>query len=144
MISNRSVPTDTLLPHLVYADVGAAVEWLTQTYGFSEHYHYGDEEGHPSGAQIHLGNAWMMLKASAETPARLGGNTQSLTVFVEDVDAHFERAREAGAKIVEELHETVYGERQYGTEDLQGHFWLFSAHAKDLSPDEWGATLVSQ
>jgi hypothetical protein len=48
---------------------------------------------------------------------------QSLTVFVED------------------LHETVYGERQYGAEDLDGHHWLFSRHARDVSPEEWGATV---
>ena len=55
----------------------------------------------------------------------LRNRTQSLTVFVEDVNAHFEKAKSAGAKIVEELHETVYGERQYGVEDLEGHHWLF-------------------
>jgi uncharacterized glyoxalase superfamily protein PhnB len=63
-------------------------------------------------------------------------------VLVEDVDAHFERTRSAGANIVEELHETVYGERQYGVEDLDGHHWLFSTHARDVSPDEWGATVM--
>ena len=74
-------------------------------------------------------------------PARLGYGTQNLTVFVEDVDAHYDNAREAGARIVEELHETVYGERQYGAEDLDGHLWLFSRHARDVSPEEWGARM---
>ena len=52
------------------------------------------------------------------------------------------RAKAEGAKIVEELHETVYGERQYGVEDPAGHHWLFSCHARNLSPEEWGATIV--
>jgi uncharacterized protein len=43
---------------------------------------------------------------------------------------------------VEELHLTVYGERQYGVEDPDGHHWLFSHHARDLSPNEWGATVA--
>jgi len=47
-------------------------------------------------------------------------------------------------KIVEELHETVYGELQYGVKDLEGHHWLFSRHARDVSPDVWGATLVEK
>ena len=68
-------------------------------------------------------------------------DTQSLTVFVEDVDAHYERAKSAGARIVENLHETEYGERQYGVEDLEGHHWLFSRHARNVSPQEWGATV---
>jgi uncharacterized glyoxalase superfamily protein PhnB len=62
---------------------------------------------------------------------------------VPDVDAHFEKTKSAGATIVEDLHETVYGERQYGVRDLEGHLWLFSAHARDVSPGEWGATTTS-
>jgi uncharacterized glyoxalase superfamily protein PhnB len=139
VISNRSVPTDTLLPHLSYSSVAAAVDWLATTFGFSEHYRYGDEAGQPSGAQVHLGDAWIMLKHG--TGGR--GLNQSLTVFVDDVDAHFEHTRVAGAKIVEDLHETIYGERQYGVEDLEGNHWLFSRHARDISPDEWGAKLPS-
>jgi uncharacterized glyoxalase superfamily protein PhnB len=54
---------------------------------------------------------------------------------------HFGRAKAAGAKIVEELNETMYGELQYGVEDLERHHWLFSRHARDVSPDEWGATI---
>jgi uncharacterized glyoxalase superfamily protein PhnB len=76
------------------------------------------------------------------TPVELGFGTQSLTAFVDDVDAHFQNAKTAGARILEELHETEYGERQYGVEDLDGHHWLFSKHARDVSPEEWGATPV--
>ena len=54
MISNRSVPTDILLPHVVYPNVAEASAWLTKTFGFSEHYRYGDPSD-PSGAQMHLG-----------------------------------------------------------------------------------------
>lgn len=139
MISNRSVPTDIMLSHLVYEDVTEAIEWLTRTFGFSEHYRYGEPA---QGAQMHLGNAWIMLRTArpgSATPAQSGISTQSLTVFVEDVDAHYQRAKSAGAKIVEELHETAYGERQYGVEDLAGHHWLFSRHARDVNPEEWGA-----
>jgi len=58
------------------------------------------------------------------------------------VDAHFERAKSAGAKIVEEPHETCYGEWQYAARDLDGHHWLFSRHARDVDPAEWGATIA--
>jgi uncharacterized glyoxalase superfamily protein PhnB len=95
---------------------------------------------------MHLGDAWIMLNSARlgqSSPAQAGCHTQSLTVFVEDVDAHFEKAKSAGARIVEELHETEYGERQYGVEDLEGHPWLFSRHARDVSPEEWGAKIYS-
>jgi predicted enzyme related to lactoylglutathione lyase len=142
MMENRSVPTDTVLPHVMYQDVDKAITWLSKTFGFSEHYRYGDPT---SGAQVHLGNAWIMLKQArggSASPAKLGFGTQSLTVFVDDLEAHFRRAKAAGAKLLEDLHETVYGELQYAAEDLDGHQWLFSRHARDLSPDEWGATVA--
>ena len=99
------------------------------------------------GGQMHLGNAWIMLNSARPgraSPAQVGHDTQSLTVFVNDVDAHFEKAKAAGAKIVEDLHETEYGERQYGVEDLEGHHWLFSRHVRDVSPEEWGATIAGE
>ena len=141
-MKNRSVPTDTVLPHVAYHHVAEALAWLSRMFGFVEHYRYGDEDGQPSGAQMRLGDVWIMLeRARGATPRELGYGTQSLTVFVEDVDAHFERTRSSGANILEDLHETIYGERQYGVEDLDGHHWLFSKHARDVSPDDWGATL---
>jgi uncharacterized glyoxalase superfamily protein PhnB len=60
-------------------------------------------------------------KMGCASPAKLGYGTQSLTVFVEDAETHFEKAKAAGAKILEEPHETVYGEFQYAAEDLDGH-----------------------
>jgi len=145
MLKNRSVPADVVLPHITYHNVADALVWLTKAFGFTEHYRYGESGGRVEGAQMHLGDAWIMLNCArpgCASPAQIGHQTQSLTVFVEDVDAHFERAKSAGAKIVEDLHETEYGERQYGVEDLEGHHWLFSRHARDVSPDEWGARIA--
>jgi uncharacterized glyoxalase superfamily protein PhnB len=142
MLTNRSVPTSILLPHLSYRNLPEAIEWLSVVFGFVEHYRYGEPV---SGAQMHLGDAWIMLERSKpgeKSPRELGYGTQSLTVFVSDVATHFAKSQAAGAKIVEELHETVYGELQYGAEDLDGHHWLFSQHARDWSPEEWGATLA--
>ena len=115
------------------------------TFSFVEHYRYGEPGGPVQGAQVCLGDAWIQLAVARDdraSPAQCGRRTQSLTVFVADVDAHYDRARAAGVAIVEELHETVYGERQYGAEDLEGHHWLFSRHARDVSPEEWGATVA--
>ena len=142
MITNRSVPAHTVLPHLTYSDVAKALVWLTAKFGFTEHYRYGEPV---AGAQMRLGDAYIMLnsaRADTGSPAQIGKRTQSLTIFVEDVDAHYERAKSAGAKIVEELNETIYGERQYGAEDLEGHRWLFSRHVRDVNPNEWGATVA--
>ena len=96
---------------------------------------------------MYLGEAWIMLDAAdsgQKTPAELGYGTQSLTVFVPDIGAHDGKARSAGAVIVEDPHETIYGERQYGARDPDGHHWLVSAHARDVSPAEWGAAITTQ
>jgi uncharacterized glyoxalase superfamily protein PhnB len=146
-LKNRSVPADVILPHLTYRNVADALAWLAKAFGFVEHYRFGEPGGRVNGAQMHLGDAWIMLNSArpgSASPAQAGHQTQSLTVFVDDVDAHCERAKLAGAKIVEDLHETAYGERQYGVEDLEGHHWLFSRHARDVDPAEWGATVAGQ
>jgi predicted enzyme related to lactoylglutathione lyase/uncharacterized glyoxalase superfamily protein PhnB len=142
MLENRSVPSETILPHIEYQDLAPAIAWLSKTFGFIEHYRYGVPV---SGAQLHIGNAWIMVNQAdpgTSSPEKLGYGTQSLTVFVDDVDAHFHSSKAAGARIVEDLHVTEYGERQYGVEDLDGHHWLFSRHARDISPDAWGATIA--
>ncbi|HEX4008104.1 MAG TPA: VOC family protein [Acidobacteriaceae bacterium] len=147
-MQNHSVPTDTVIPHIIYRDLPEALAWLTQAFGFRERFRYG--EG-PSGAQMHAGRAFIMVRGvrelddrNEETPATLGFGTQSLTIFVDDVDGHYARAKAAGAAIVEEPHETVYGEYQYAARDLDGHFWVFSRHAKDLRPEDWGAVSATE
>jgi predicted enzyme related to lactoylglutathione lyase len=139
LIPNRSVPCDVILPHVQYQNLADAIQWLASAFGFSEHFRYGDPL---SGAQLFLGAAVIMVKQadpSESSPRRLGFGTQSLTIFMDDVDAQFQRAKSAGAKILEDPHETVYGEYQFAAEDLDGHHWLFSRHARNLSPADWGA-----
>jgi uncharacterized glyoxalase superfamily protein PhnB len=143
--NNRSLPTSTILPHLVYRDVTDACDWITRVFGFTEYYRYGQPV---SGIQMYLGDAHIMLtgprKGATETPAKLGYGTQMLTIIVPDVEAHYARTKREGATVWEELHETVYRKRQYGVADLDGHRWLFSQHARDLDPASWGATVVSR
>jgi uncharacterized glyoxalase superfamily protein PhnB len=145
-MKNRSVPVDTVLPHLYYRDLAGAIEWLKNTFGFIEHYRYGDPaKGLVDGAQLRMGNAYVMVsgfRGNRSSPAEAGIETQSLTIFLDDVDAHYRKVKATGARLTEQLHETVYGELQYGVLDVEGHAWLFSQHAKDLSPTEWGATIA--
>lgn len=106
MLKNRSVPADILLSHLIYQNLPEAIGWLTRVFGFSEHFRYGEPV---SGAQMLLGDACIMVrqaKAGQSSPSKLGYGTQSLTIFIEDVDGQYGRVRAAGANIVEPLHET--------------------------------------
>ena len=143
VMNNRSVPTNTVLPHLVYRNVAEAGAWLTRVFGFTELYRYGDPV---SGIQMRFGEAVIMISGprdGRESPAVAGSCTQMLTIFLDDVDAHYTKTRHQSAILVEELNETIYGERQYGVLDLDGHRWLFSQHARDVNPPDWGATLAS-
>lgn len=141
MVTNRSVPADVLLSHIEYQNVSEAIEWLKSVFGFMEHFRYGEPV---SGAQMLLGRACIMVRQARpgqSSPRQLGYGTQSLTVFLEDVDRQYRRSKDAGARIVEEPHETEYGEYQFGVEDLDGHHWLFARHARNVSPEAWGATV---
>jgi uncharacterized glyoxalase superfamily protein PhnB len=93
---------------------------------------------------MYLGNAWIRLGSSSfgDRIARDGRPPQSLVVFVAGVDAQFERARRAGAKVIATPADSLFGERQYGAEDLEGHQWYFSQHVRDVSPEEWGAVVA--
>ncbi|RKP47901.1 glyoxalase [Cohnella endophytica] len=144
-MKNRSVPTDFILPHVYYEKVANALSWLIEVFGFTEHFRFELPDGQLHGAMMHYGNAWVMLKSPSRTmtsPAKLGLATQSIMVFVEDIDEHYRHAKSSGAQIVEELFDTEYGERQYSAQDLEGHMWTFSKHVRDVSPDSWGATLA--
>jgi predicted enzyme related to lactoylglutathione lyase len=143
MIANRSVPCDIILSHVQYQNLPEAISWLATAFGFTEHFRYGEPV---SGAQLCLGAAVIMVKQAdpgESSPRQLGYGTQSLTIFVEDVDGRHQRAKSAGAKILEEPHETEYGEYQFAAADLDGHHWLFSRHASDRSPADWGATIAT-
>jgi uncharacterized glyoxalase superfamily protein PhnB len=63
----------------------------------------------------------------------------SLFVPVEDVDAHYEQAREFGARILNPPTTHEFGERQYSVEDPAGHHWTFSQSVADVDPADWGA-----
>ncbi|NIK77737.1 putative glyoxalase superfamily protein PhnB [Paenibacillus castaneae] len=144
-MKNRSVPTDSILPHLYYENMDDALAWLIKMFGFVEHFRFALPDGQLHGVMMHHGDAWIMLKNSGPTqtsPAKNGVNTQSLSVFLDDVEEHYRHAKSSGAQIVEELFNTEYGERQYSALDLEGHLWTFSKHIRDVSPDSWGAKIA--
>jgi PhnB protein len=117
-------------PYLLYEDVGAALKFLSKAFGFQK---LGTQKLDVSGKITHgamqLGDDMIMMGCPGpdyRNPKRLGENTQSLYVDVDDVDKHCARARKAGATIIEEPGDTVYGHRRYGAEDPEGHVWYFA------------------
>ncbi len=68
---------------------------------------------------------------TTRNPSILGHVTQSLYVYVDDIDAHFQRSKDAGALIIDELKDQAYGDRRYGAADPEGHCWYFAQHIRD-------------
>ncbi|MBI3484277.1 MAG: VOC family protein, partial [Acidobacteria bacterium] len=123
--------------YLYYRDVAGALRFLTKTLGFRK---CGPQMKGPDGkinhAAMQLGDGLVMMGCpwpKYKNPKRLGQATQSLYVNVDNVDKHFERARKAGAKILEKPQNTPYGHRRYGAEDPEGHQWYFAQEIRKRS-----------
>ena len=141
MLSNRSLPTATVVPVLVYPDVRAAVVWLSEAFGFVERVRIGED--HRSQMQIGVDGAVIVADVRREQqPPQPGVVTHLLKVRVVDVDAQVERARAYGALVVQESEEFEYGEREATIEDLAGHRWQFTQTLRDVAPEEWGGVTV--
>ena len=124
---------------LFYDDAAAAIDWLTRAFGFAVQERVEDEQGRVVHSQLVLDGGLIMVGQTGLQPDREyqqsprtidGANTQSLAVYVDDADAHCERARTAGAEITMEPATQDYGEgywvdRSYGVRDLEGHHWWF-------------------
>jgi uncharacterized glyoxalase superfamily protein PhnB len=138
---NRSIPSATVVPVLIYPDVRAAVAWLERAFGFAERVRIGEDHR----SQLGFGDGAVIVGdvRSERRPPRPGEVTHSVLVRVDDVQAHCERARTHGARIVMEPTDFEYGERQYAAEDPAGHHWTFSETRADVAPEEWGGVLVA-
>jgi uncharacterized glyoxalase superfamily protein PhnB len=119
----------TVTPYLLYEDGEAAIDFLTAAFGFSEIYRatgaagglHAELQVAPKGGRIYLGQPTTGFR----NPVTVG-RTSQVYILVDDVDAHFARASNAGAQIIEELHDLPYGLRRYGCADPQGHEWYFA------------------
>jgi uncharacterized glyoxalase superfamily protein PhnB len=138
---NRSIPSSTVIPVLIYPDVRAAVAWLEGAFGFAERVRIGEDHR----AQLSFGDGAVIVGdvRHERRPPRPGEVTHSVVVRVDDARAHCERARGHGARIVMEPTDFEYGERQYTAEDLAGHQWTFSETLADVAPEAWGGISVA-
>ena len=132
-----------VIPMLAYEDGAAAIDWLVEAFGFEERERHADDDGTIVHAELVAGGSTIMLatptpdyvspkrmrdlsmeaRKMAEVPYVIDG----LLVEVEDVDAHFAHAKEAGATILSEPEDVPsFGVRHYRAEDPEGHRWMFS------------------
>jgi uncharacterized glyoxalase superfamily protein PhnB len=120
----------TVFPALRYADGKAAIEWLERAFGFARHAVHEGPDGSIAHAELAIGQGMIMLGSGGRPdPANPWRSTpQGVYVHVPDIDAHYARAKAAGAEIVMALRDTDYGAREYSARDPDGHLWSFGTY----------------
>ncbi len=145
----------TVAPMLSYEDAGAASAWLARAFGFRERFRYTEPDGRVSHVELAMDDGVVMLATPTpdyESPKRHRERCEAaarwsrspyvidgVLVYVDDADAHCERARAAGATILSEPEDQPHGDRHYRAEDHEGHRWMFAQRLTDVAPEEWGA-----
>jgi len=145
MITNRSAPSATVVPILVYEDVSEALTWLCAAFGFTERLRV-ERDGVIGHAQVSVGDGAIMLgRQGGPFRAPQGDEVSAYVhVTVDDVNAHHQRAVRHGARVMQSPHDMPFGVRQYTAIDPGGHRWTFSQNIADVAPEAWGATIRAE
>jgi uncharacterized glyoxalase superfamily protein PhnB len=131
---NRSVPPCPVIPVLRYPDPAVAAEWLVKAFGFTVRLRIANHR-----IQMRAGEGCFTIAEGEVVP----NHSVTIQVRVEDAQKHCEQARQAGAKILTEPTDQIYGERQYNAEDFYGHRWDFTETIADVEPESWGGVSVN-
>jgi uncharacterized glyoxalase superfamily protein PhnB len=132
----------TFRPAISYRDQEAAMNWLEKAFGFERSMVISDKEGRLAHVQMRFDDGVVILESEwadfTASPASIGGkNTQAIHVYVrEEIEAHCQRARAAGAEILMEPTDQFYGDRTYRARDLEGHVWTFGQSVRKVSREE--------
>ena len=130
----------SVIPYLIVDDAARALDFYREALGAEEvlRMPMGDKIGH---AEIKIGDSHVMLSDEWPDmgllgPAKRGGATASLMVYLEDVDSAFDRALKAGATKERDVQDQFYGDRSGTLVDPFGHRWTLATHVEDVPPDE--------
>jgi PhnB protein len=137
------IPQDypRVTPYLIVDGGTAAIDFYSSVLGATERMRLPGPDGKLGHAELQLGNSVIMLAdenpdMGIRAPKTIGGTPVSLHVYVEDVDAVFAAALDAGASELRPVDDQFYGDRVGSFEDPFGHHWSVATHVEDISPDE--------
>jgi uncharacterized glyoxalase superfamily protein PhnB len=123
-------------PTLLYRDAGTAIDFLERAFGFETLARHDDPDGTVAHAELRLGDDVVMVGTGAEglqdVPDDFKAARVGVYLSVEDLDAHHERARDAGAKVTRKPENTDYGSREYSARDLEGLHWHFGTYVPQV------------
>jgi PhnB protein len=128
-------------PYLIVDGAAAAIDFYKSVLGATERMRMAGPEGKVGHAELEIGDSVVMLadehpEMDAIGPKTVGGTPVSLHVYVEDADAVFDRAIEAGAAALRPVEDKFYGDRLGSFEDPFGHHWHVATHVEDVPPEE--------
>ena len=128
-------------PYLCVNGGTAALEFYKSVFGATERMRMPAPDGRIGHAELQFGDSVIMLadeypEMDVRSPRAIGGTPVTISVYVEDVDAVFNRAVAAGAKSLRAVETQFYGDRSGQFEDPFGHRWSVATHVEDVAPDE--------
>lgn len=132
----------TVTAHLVIRGAAAAIEFYKKAFGATEVMRMvGPDGASIAHAEIKIGDSHVFLAeewpgAGTASPAKLGGTTVTLMLYVKDCDASFQQAVSAGAKAIMPPTDMFWGDRYGRLTDPFGHEWAIATHKEDVSPAE--------
>jgi PhnB protein len=128
-------------PYLVVDGAASAIEFYEKVLGAKERGRMDAPGGTIGHAELELGDSLIMLadpfpESGARGPKEIGGTPVTISVYVEDVDAVFEKALAEGATETRAVEDQFYGDRSGQFEDPFGHHWSVASHIEDVPPEE--------
>jgi PhnB protein len=137
-----------VIPYLTIDGASAAIDFYTKVFGATERMRMPGPDGKVGHAELEFGDSVVMLADAfpdmgAPSPRDVGGSPVTVMVYVEDVDATFDRALGAGATEERKVENQFYGDRSGSFVDPFGHRWFVATHVEDVAPEEM-ATRAAQ
>ena len=131
----------TLTPFLTVRDAVCAIDFYKQAFGAVERGVMKGPDGKVMHAELKIGDSIIMLsdefpEFGALSPQSSGGAGMGLHIYVDGVDAAFDRAVKAGAQVEMPVADQFWGDRYGKLKDPFGHKWSIATHTKELSADE--------
>lgn len=129
-------------PMFMFKDSRKAIDFYKSAFGAQERYVMPGPDGKGvMHAELLVGDSIIMMgdeypQQNCKSAESLGGSPVSFYLYVENVDAAFRRAVEAGAKVEMEVQEMFWGDRAGSIVDPFGYNWMLATHTRDLSPEE--------
>jgi PhnB protein len=133
----------TVTPYLIVKGADKALDFYKKAFGATEMFRMPGPDGRIMHAEIRIGDSPVMLadecpEMGATAPQPGGKAPVTMHLYVENVDAFFDRAVTAGATVVRPVANQFYGDRAGGLQCPFGHSWYVSTHVEDVPPDELG------